>query len=62
MKWEYWVTDTMHGTDKIQEILDGLGLLGWELVAVSAFTRTQYLYFKRPLRKMRMPPYVAANV
>lgn len=49
MKWEHFVAETTQGTDKIQEILSGLGLLGWELVAVATFTRTQYLYFKRPL-------------
>lgn len=47
--WEYLVLEVkFSGLTEIEKKLDTYGAEGWELVAVSAFTMTQYLYLKRP--------------
>lgn len=49
VKWEYLITNSSEvrhesSTYKLDDGLDQLGLIGWELVAVS----NGHFYFKRP--------------
>lgn len=48
-RWEYKVISVWHPADDDDEVLDNVGVAGWELVGVSPVNGGRLLYLKRPI-------------